>query len=84
MDIQDLFLSMVDKTASDLYLTVARPPMYRIDGVVKPIGDHHYRPQELEDLAQSIMNERQRQEFAETMEMNLAMALPNVSRFRVN
>jgi twitching motility protein PilU len=58
--------------------------MYRIDGVVTPFGEHHYRPQELEDLVQSIMNERQRQDFAETMEMNLAMALPNVSRFRVN
>jgi twitching motility protein PilU len=30
------------------------------------------------------MNERQRREFAETMEMNMAMMLPNVSRFRVN
>jgi twitching motility protein PilU len=84
MDIQELFQSMVDNNASDLYLTVARPSMYRIDGIVKPIGEHQYRPQELEDLAHSIMNERQRQEFANTMEMNMAMALPNVSRFRVN
>ena len=84
MDIQELFQSMVDNNASDLYLTVARPPMCRIDGVVMPIGEHHCRPQELEALALSIMNERQRQEFAETMEMNLAMALRNVSRFRVN
>ncbi len=75
---------MVDNNASDLYLTVARPTMYRIDGAVKLVGEQHYRPQDLEALAQSIMNERQRREFAETMEMNLAMALPNVSRFRVN
>ncbi len=75
---------MVEHNASDLYLTVARPSMYRIDGVIKPIGEHQYRPQELEDLAHSIMNERQRQDFAATMEMNMAMALVNVSRFRVN
>jgi len=84
MDIQELFQSMVDNNASDLYLTVAQPSMYRIDGIIKPIGDQQYRPQELEDLAHSIMNERQRQEFASTMEMNMAMALANVSRFRVN
>ncbi len=84
MDIQELFKSMVEHNASDLYLTVARPSMYRIDGIVKPIGEYQYRPQELEDLAHSIMNERQRQDFAATMEMNMAMALPNVSRFRVN
>jgi len=75
---------MVDHNASDLYLTVGRPSMYRIEGTIKPIGDHDYRPEEIEDLAQSIMNERQRREFAETMEMNMAMTLPNVSRFRVN
>ena len=84
MDIQELFQCMVDQRASDLYLTAARPPMYRIDGVVNPVGEHNCRPQELEALALSIMNERQRQEFAETMEMNMAMSLPNVSRFRVN
>jgi twitching motility protein PilU len=38
----------------------------------------------LEKLAAGIMNERQRKEFAETMEMNLALALPQVARFRVN
>jgi len=84
MDIQELFQSMVDNNASDLYLTVAQPTMYRIDGVIKPIGERHYRPQELEEIAHSIMNERQRQEFANTMEMNMALALADVSRFRVN
>jgi len=84
MDIQELFRIMVDKNASDLYLTVARPSMYRVEGIISPVGDHDFDSQELEDLAQAIMNERQRKEFAETMEMNLAMSLAGVSRFRVN
>ena len=84
MNIQELFQAMVDHNASDLYLTVGRPAMYRIEGTINPIGSHACRPEELENLAQSIMNERQRREFAETMEMNMAMMLPNVSRFRVN
>lgn len=75
---------MVDNNASDLYLTVARPSMYRIDGKIQPIGDHTFKPEEIEELAQSIMNERQRADFAATFEMNMAMALPDVSRFRVN
>jgi twitching motility protein PilU len=84
MDIQEYFKVMVEREASDLYLTVARPPVYRIDGRVQPSGDYAFVPQDLEVLAQSIMNERQCKEFAETMEMNMAMALPGVSRFRVN
>jgi twitching motility protein PilU len=84
MDIHDLFKVMVETDASDLYLTVARPPMYRIDGKVQPIGDGSFKPQDLEAVVRSVLNERQLQEFAETLEMNMAMSLPGVSRFRVN
>jgi len=58
--------------------------MYRIEGKVQPIGDVKFSPADLEKLAAGIMNERQKKEFAETMEMNLAIALPAVARFRVN
>jgi twitching motility protein PilU len=75
---------MVDLEASDLYLTVAKPPMYRTQGKIEVGGDHAFIPDELLEIAQGIMNEKQRQEFAATMEMNMAMSLPGVSRFRVN
>lgn len=75
---------MVETEASDLYLTVAKPPMYRVDGSIREEGDHRFSPEELHDIAQSIMNPKQQREFAETMEMNMAMSLPGVSRFRIN
>ncbi|MGH7829006.1 MAG: type IV pili twitching motility protein PilT, partial [Candidatus Binatia bacterium] len=84
MEISDFFTVMVEKTASDVYLTVASPPMYRIEGVIQPIGEHRFTPQELETLAKSILNERQWQEFNEQMEMNLAMSQPMLRRLRVN
>jgi twitching motility protein PilU len=83
-NIQDFFKTMVDTEASDLYLTVAKPPMYRVSGKIQEGGDQRFSPEELDQIAQSIMNEKQRGEFAATMEMNLAMSLPGVSRFRVN
>ena len=84
MDINEYLKTMVEKEASDVYLTVAKPPMYRIEGKVQPIGDVKFSPADLEKLATDTMNERQKKEFAETMEMNLAIALPAVARFRVN
>ena len=84
MNIEDFFRKMVEIEASDLYLTVAKPPMYRTEGKIEVGGDHPFTPQELGDIAQAIMNDKQKQEFAETMEMNMAMSLPGVSRFRVN
>ncbi|HEY2987397.1 MAG TPA: PilT/PilU family type 4a pilus ATPase, partial [Candidatus Binatia bacterium] len=84
MNLTDYLSVMVEKDASDIYLTVASPPMYRIQGAVQPIGDHIFTPEELEGLAKSFMNERQWQTFTETMEMNLALSYRRLSRFRVN
>src|ERR1044071_832454 len=82
--IQKFFNTMVETEASDLYLTVAKPPMYRIDGKIRAVGDDPFTPQDLVDLADSMMNEKQRKDFGETLEMNMAMSLPGVARFRVN
>jgi twitching motility protein PilU len=84
VSIEEFFRKMVDLEASDLYLTVAKPPMYRTQGKIEVGGDHAFAPNELLDIAQGIMSEKQREEFAATMEMNMAMSLPGVSRFRVN
>jgi twitching motility protein PilU len=84
VNIEDFFRKMVEIEASDLYLTVAKPPMYRTQGKIEVGGEHPFTPQELGDIAQAIMNDKQQREFAETMEMNMAMSLPGVSRFRVN
>ena len=84
MNIEDFFRKMVEIEASDLYLTVAKPPMYRAEGKIEVGGDHPFTPEELGDIAQAIMNDKQKKEFTETMEMNMAMSLPAISRFRVN
>ena len=86
MDIKEFLKIMVEKEASDVYLTVASPPMYRIEGVVQPIGDFKFKPADLEELAQSVMNERQWEEFSSKLEMDLVLVLsiPDLSRFRVN
>ena len=75
---------MVELEASDLYLTVARPPMYRVDGQIQTGGEHAFTPDDLKELAQTMLSEKQQLEFAESLEMNMAMSLPGVARFRVN
>lgn len=84
MEIQEFLKVMVHTDASDLYLTVARPTMYRINGKIEPKGDHSFTPAEIETLAKSLMSERQLKEFSESLELNMAISLPGVSRFRVN
>lgn len=84
MDMRTFLNVMVERNASDIYFTAGSPPMYRIEGVVQPVGDVSFTPDALAGLALSIMNERQRREFEEQLEMNLALSYAGFSRFRVN
>jgi len=86
MEIVEYLKVMVEKNASDLYLTVASPPVYRIEGAMQPIGDHIFTAEELEELAKITMNEKQWNEFSHRNEMDLSLVLsvPRLSRFRVN
>ena len=84
MEIRDYLKVMVEKDASDIYLTVDSSPMYRINGVTQPVGNGILTNEQLETLANAIMRERQKKEFEETMEMNLALSYGDLGRFRVN
>jgi len=84
MDIRYLLRLVVERDASDIYLTVDLPPIYRIQGITHPIGDTAFTNEQLEKLANDIMREKQRKEFEEKMEMNLALYYPELGRFRVN
>ena len=84
MTFQDFLQVMVDRNASDIYFTTNSPPMYRIEGTTQPIGDNKFSPKDLEILARSIMTEHQWNEFTEKKEMNLALSISKLSRFRIN
>ncbi len=84
VSIKQLLQVMVDKDASDLYLMAGAPPGYRIDGVILRLGEMPINPAIIEKLANSLMNEKQKVEFAIEMEMNLSAAVPALGRFRVN
>ena len=84
MDVRYLLRVMVERDASDIYLTVDLPPIYRIQGITHPIGDTAFTNEQLEKLANDIMRDKQRKEFEEKMEMNLALYYPELGRFRVN
>ncbi len=83
-DIRTLLSEMGARNASDLYLTADSPPVLRIEGVTEPFGDEVLAAPEVEELANSLMTEKQRATFEEKLEMNLALASGRLGRFRVN
>ncbi len=84
LDISKLLSVMVEHDASDLYLTVDSPPMYRINGLVRPAGNRLLTPPDTEMMAKSIMSDKQQNEFDTRNEANLALYYPAMGRFRVN
>ena len=84
LDITKLLQVMTEHDASDLYLTVESPPMYRINGSIRPAGNRILGAEDTEALAHSIMTERQQKEFDTSNEQNLALYYQSLGRFRVN
>jgi twitching motility protein PilU len=84
MNIRDILKVMVERNASDIYLTEGLPPVYRVEGVTQPVGSVAFTNDMLEALATDLMREKQKKEFEETNEMNLALYYPDMGRFRVN
>jgi twitching motility protein PilU len=83
-NMRELVEEMVRRDASDLYITVDSPPMYRVEGVTSPWGEEKFTLEETEAMALALMSQTQKTYFARRWEMNLAISYPTLGRFRVN
>jgi twitching motility protein PilU len=84
MDFRSYLKTMVDRDASDLYMSSGAPMSAKIDGTLQPLADGALTPKQVKEVAYSIMNEEQIKEFEHKPEMNLAISEEGVGRFRVN
>lgn len=84
MEINDLLKKLVDDEGSDLYLATGAPASAKFSGELIQLTDRPYEKGEVAEIANNLMNEEQRAEFEQTLEMNLALAIENIGRFRIN
>lgn len=75
---------LAQKDGSDLYLSTGAPPCAKFQGVLKPLSQTPLKPGEIEEIANAIMDEEQRSSFLHELEMNLALSIAGVGRFRIN
>lgn len=81
----DQYLNILaKKDGSDLYLSTGAPPCAKFQGVLKPLTSEPFKPGEIEQIANAIMDGEQRDIFAHELEMNLAISIHGVGRFRIN
>lgn len=85
MDITPYLKLMVQKGASDLFLSVNSPVKIKLEGQAVPVGKTVLTADMTREAAYGIMSDKQIGEFEEAMESDFAIALPDGSaRFRVN
>ncbi len=82
--VHNLLRGMVSKKASDLFITAGFPPAFKLDGKLIPVSNQALSSQHTQELARSIMNDRQAAEFEASHECNFAISPPGIGRFRVN
>jgi twitching motility protein PilU len=82
--IEQLLTFMKKNDASDLYLTVERPPSYKIHGTVKNAGKVCLDTETINNLCKSVLREEQFQEFERKKELNTSYFNPEIGRFRFN
>jgi len=85
MDLNEILTIAFKAKGSDIHIKTGLPPIVRIDGRLHPIPNaQRLSPDFVSDIAQSMMNDRQRRMFEENYEVDLAYAVPGLGRFRVS
>ncbi|NOQ36354.1 MAG: PilT/PilU family type 4a pilus ATPase [Methylococcaceae bacterium] len=84
MDFSALLALMVQKKASDLFITAGLPPSMKIDGSMTQVAKTPLNAEQTIKLVQGIMSEAQKEEFKQTKECQFAIAAGKMGRFRVS
>ena len=79
-----LLRSMLDKKASDLFISADFPPAMKIDGKMTPVTQQKLTGEHTKAFAHAMMNEKQRGQFEQEKECNFAIWPKEIGRFRVN
>ena len=81
-----LFHKMSQAGASDLHLSVSMPPMIRKDGKMQKLecNETTLTPDSMKELLNSIIPDKNQEEFAARKDTDFAYEIPGLARFRAN
>ena len=83
-NLDQMLKELVAKGGSDLHITTGIPPMIRLHGQLKPLGNTPLTPAMTKQLAYSILTDVQKQKFEEQKELDFSFGVRGLGRFRSN
>lgn len=84
MSIKKLLEVLAKHDGSDLYLSTGAPPSGKFQGVLKPLSKEALKPGQIAEMIKEVMDDDQKSEFEQELELNMAISLPGIGRFRLN
>lgn len=84
MDFKALLALMVEKKASDLFITAGRPPSMKINGKVVEVSKNILTAEQSLKIVLGLMGQRQKDEFEHTKECQYALGFEGLGRFRIS
>jgi twitching motility protein PilU len=84
MDFKALLALMVQKKASDLFITAGRAPTVKVDGTLIEVSKMQLTADQALMVVTDIMDQRQKDEFENTKECQFAISMQDLGRFRVS
>jgi len=84
MTFKEMIQQMLARKASDLHLRVGLRPTLRIDGKLYSADDNALMPQDMDKILSQVLTESQQQRFHQRREMDLALSISKMGRFRIN
>jgi twitching motility protein PilU len=84
MEISNFLELLAKRKGSDIFLSAGTAPAMKIRGATYQLRHEPLTVEDTRTMAYALMCERQQKEFEQSMEMNLAVALGGVGRFRLN
>ncbi len=83
-NLDQMLKELVARGASDLHITTGIPPMIRLHGHLRVLGDTPLTPAVTKQLAYSILTDVQKQKFEEQKELDFSFGVRGLGRFRAN
>ncbi len=85
MDLNQILIEALSQEASDVHIKVGSPPIFRINGVLKPWNKlKPFDLNEVSKMAFSLMNDWQKERFIKNREVDMGYEVYGLGRFRVN
>ena len=84
MQLSDIFRTAHEADASDIHLVAGHPPMMRVHTVVTPMDFPILTKEGMARIVDSMINDRQREEFKNVQDLDFSYEVPGLARYRVN